>query len=461
MGKTGTGRGRRRPINRQSVKAVTAADVTQKRAPRSTPSASSSSSSSESADVDADLPSSIALAEQLISRAQYGEAEQLLAPLVQSHPAVAGLHDLLALSYLGLQPASPDLALHHILTACQLDADGSGDRWMVLGQLRQGREAIEAFEQGAAVYKRQKTQLLQQQQQQQQGQQQQQQVNELAGSEEENADAEDGRANRLATLSQCLSTAYVSMAELYVTDCCDEEDAEQRCEYLLSEALAEWSDNADAAYSTANLRLIQGDEQQAAEWLDRTLAIIERAYDPSRQPALSLLASATACNPLSNAAVASYELRLNVAKLAYELERYEQCSRLVESLLDEDDHFIEVHHLAALAHMHCQHFSTATQHAHTAIQMCDANGKQDRRAQQQLRPVVKALRQLIAQCEGKEDVNSNMDDGEDEQEEEQAEEIEGEEDGNEEVEQTEEQMDDAVTEDRLEDQSKHDRRTYL
>ena len=133
---------------------------------------------------------------------------------------------------------------------------------------------------------------------------------------------------------------------------------------------------------------------------------------------------------MSRAAAASYELRLNVAKLAYELGRHRQCVALLDELLDEDDAFIEVQHLAACARVQCQQFATARQLASTALDMCAANTRHDRQAAKQLKPVVAALQQLIAQCEGKEDV-AGVDQAEEEAEEEQQniEEVEDEEDG--------------------------------
>ena len=453
MGKSAAGKGHQRANSRRSVKSAASTATT-----RSRPSHATDTADIDDFLVDAQqqraqqLAEHVSHAEELVGRAHYTEATQLLAALLSSHPTVAALHDLLALAAVGL--GDTDGALQHIVAACQLDAHGSGDRWMYKGQLSHGREAMEAFERGAAVYRRQKDDL--QARQQQQNAAHSDDKEEREDEEEEEEATAEGRLGRLAALRQCLSTAYVSMAELYVTDCCDESEAEQRCESLLAGAMDEWPNNADGAYATANLRLIQGDQQQAAHWLDRTVAILEHSSDDIRLPALSLLAAATSGSscPLSSGAAASYELRLNVAKLAYELGRHSQCARLLDALLDEDDQFIEVQHLAALAHMHCQRFYTATQHATTAVGMCKANGAQDRRVQRQLQPVVAALQQIIAQCDGKEDA-APLDDDDD-----QAGEVDGEDEAAE-ADDMDDQADDGGTEGQMEQQSGHERMSLI
>lgn len=457
MGKSGAERRSQRPANRQSVKSTPSSAVTRQKAARSTvPAASSFTADIDDFYLDAQqqrqqlLTTAIAQSEQLIGRAHYSEAAEVIGAVLQSHPTVAALHDLLALAYIG--SGQTEEAVQHSLTACQLDADGSGDRWMYLGQLRQGREAIEAFERGAAVYRRQKEAM------QHSADGEGKEEGEAEADEEESEQSEessgDGRASRLVALSQSLSSAYVSMAELYVTDCCDEAEAEERCESLLAAAMTEWPNNADGAYATANLRLIQGDEQQAAEWLDRTVAILEQSYDPIRQPALQLLAAATNCTPMAdNTAAASYELRLNVAKLAYELTRYQQCRQLIDALLEEDDSFIEVCHLAALAHLQCKQFHTATLLANQAIDMCKANTANDKQAIKQLKPVMAALRQVIQQCEGKED-ETRMDDEEGEEGKKEAEEM-AEEDEDGEAQHSNQQLDDEQR-----DESGHDRMSH-
>ena len=418
MGKSAAARNRQRAAaNRQSVKSAPLRAAAQRKAPPQSTSTSTTAAASSSSAVS--LSSAVADAEVLLSRAQYAEAAALLHSALRSHPGAAQLHDLLALSNLGLGDA--EAALPHLLTACQLDADGSGDRWMYLGQLRHGAEAIAAFERGVAIYQREKEALLQTTRAQpsdkeKDGEGKREGKGEGEGEgededEDEDGDGGGGAVRRLAALRQSLSTAFVSMAELYVTDCCDEADAELRCNALLADAMSEWPDNAEGAYATANLRLIQGDDQQAAQWLDTALTIIERQYDPTRQPALSVLL-ASPLSSSSSGGVASYELRLNVAKLSYELGRYAQCAALIDGLLDEDDHFIEVQHLAACAHLQCARYSSAAQHATAALDMCRANGQHDKQAMTALRPVMAALRDVMAQCEGKEDENEDEDEDE-------------------------------------------------
>lgn len=64
-----------------------------------------------------------------------------------------------------------------------------------------------------------------------------------------------------------IASAYASIADLYMTDLCDEPSAEQNCEFSLKEALKMDSHNIDALQSLANLRMIRNKDDEARELL--------------------------------------------------------------------------------------------------------------------------------------------------------------------------------------------------
>ena len=88
--------------------------------------------------------------------------------------------------------------------ALELDPDGSGERIMCLAQLRVGEESAALYSRGLA----------------------------LLGAELEQTDDVDTKSN----LTQRLCSGWCAVAELYLTDLCFSENAEQQCENAVSEA---------------------------------------------------------------------------------------------------------------------------------------------------------------------------------------------------------------------------------
>lgn len=64
-----------------------------------------------------------------------------------------------------------------------------------------------------------------------------------------------------------IASAQASIADLYMTDLCDEPNAESNCEVALNEALKMDSNNIDALQSLANLRMIRNKDDEARELL--------------------------------------------------------------------------------------------------------------------------------------------------------------------------------------------------
>ena len=72
---------------------------------------------------------------------------------------------------------------------------------------------------------------------------------------------------------------------MYLTDFCDEAEAEQRCEALATEAVElvqglQEQVLAEPYQTLASLRLSQERPEEAVALLDKTLAIIQAAWQP-------------------------------------------------------------------------------------------------------------------------------------------------------------------------------------
>jgi tetratricopeptide (TPR) repeat protein len=87
---------------------------------------------------------------------------------------------------------------------------------------------------------------------------------------------ENGTVTQLGETRQQLASAYCSVAELYLTDLCFEDNAEQECENCIGKALelSSSSDAVDAWQAMANLRLSQKRGPEAAECVLRVFDVI-------------------------------------------------------------------------------------------------------------------------------------------------------------------------------------------
>lgn len=117
-----------------------------------------------------------------------------------------------------------------------------------------------------------------------------------------------------------ISNAWSSIAELYMTDLCEEEEAEEACENAISRALEYGS--VEAHRVAAELRLVQGRQEEA------------------RKHATSLIDTTTDT---------SYDARRAIVKIFIELQMYPEAITFAETLLQEDDEVLDVWYLSALA----------------------------------------------------------------------------------------------------------------
>lgn len=76
-----------------------------------------------------------------------------------------------------------------------------------------------------------------------------------------------------------IAKAYCSIAELYMTDLCYEEDAEQLCEKSIMQALDTDPDSLDAHQTLASLRLSQGRPVDASAIMETVFVRVKHIKD--------------------------------------------------------------------------------------------------------------------------------------------------------------------------------------
>ena len=231
----------------------------------------------------------------------------------------------------------------------ELEPDGSYAKHMYLGQLYEGAEAAACFVKGIALLERS-----------------------LAEPVAETAAMATAGGPEHARLRRALSNACCSLAELYMTDLCDEEGAEVACDAYANRAVATDGGNAEALRVLADLRCCQQRAADAKPLLLRAVELMEALYpadddeldDGAADVVEDSVATATVATASAATAAAAcggaddplsqlppYAARLRAAQVALELELYDAASTLLARLLNEDDSNMEVWFLLGDAYL--------------------------------------------------------------------------------------------------------------
>ncbi|CAI5733017.1 unnamed protein product [Peronospora destructor] len=116
--------------------------------------------------------------------------------------------------------------------------------------------------------------------------------------------------------------ALCSLGELYMTDLCDHQEAEIRCEKYFQEAMTLEVKLPEPTQALANLRLVQQNKDAADELLDETYRRLNENCTEESLPSL--------------------EFRTATGKMLIEVERYEQACDVLEGVMQEDDENAEL-----------------------------------------------------------------------------------------------------------------------
>ena len=245
-----------------------------------------------------------------------------------------------ALAELAFQQGDLETAEALFTRGVELAPDGHYSRHLYLGQLLQGDDAAAAFKRGISL------------------------VEALLSS------VEAPPREEVLQLKRELSKACCSLAELYMTDLCENDGAEQLCENFASRAVEEDGANAEAYRVLADLRLCQQRVAESKPLLLRTVQLLESCYPPddgadgsdpsaaaaklqhSSSSSVSSAADAAAPTEDALASLPPYPSRMRAAQIAMELELYESAITMLDRLLAEDDSNMEVWYLIAEAHLH-------------------------------------------------------------------------------------------------------------
>ncbi|CAB1427724.1 unnamed protein product [Pleuronectes platessa] len=201
----------------------------------------------------------------------------------------------------------------------ELSPDEGHSKYMYLGQIHTGQEAVDYYTKGIQVL----MSALEKQAETTQAQ---------AGATSREADED----SELPTAKD-VSAAYCSVAEIYLTDLCMDEGAADKCRELVEKALEYHHDNPEALQLMASYLFSTEKNQEGKEYLLKSVGLW--------LPAQKQSAASSSTDEHMQSEVPPYESRITTAKLLIESEEYEMSVDVLEGLLEEDDEVVQRRHM--------------------------------------------------------------------------------------------------------------------
>nr|XP_019948305.1 PREDICTED: probable assembly chaperone of rpl4 [Paralichthys olivaceus] len=203
------------------------------------------------------------------------------------------------------------------LRAVELSPDEGHSKYMYLGQIHTGQEAVDYYTKGIQV-------LLSA-------------LDKQAQTTQAGAAARSDEDSELPTAKD-VSAAYCSIAEIYLTDLCMEEGAADKCREFIERALQYHHDNPEALQLMASYLFSTEKNQEGREYLLKSVGLW--------LPAQKQSAASSSTDERMQSEIPPYESRITTAKLLIESEEYETAVDVLEGLLEEDDEVVQVWYLS-------------------------------------------------------------------------------------------------------------------
>ncbi|KAF2762029.1 TPR domain-containing protein [Pseudovirgaria hyperparasitica] len=242
------------------------------------------------------------------------QARRALA-ILQPQPEEPRLEALPALNLLGeicVELGDADTAREYFTIAAELDPEGSipeesgggSEKYLWLAQLCEegGAESVRYFEQGATILRRQIAHL----------------ESLLKRTPLQEALLGDKKIK--------MANALCGVVEVYMTDLSWEEDAEARCESVVTEAMLVAPNSPEVLQTLANVRISQSKMEDAQSALLRSLDIWKDL-------------------PPEDAKVPDFPTRISLARLLMEADMKEEGFEVLDRLTTEDDCSVEAWYL--------------------------------------------------------------------------------------------------------------------
>ena len=201
-------------------------------------------------------------------------------------------------------------AKQYFLKAVKLEPDTGHIKYLYLGQISEGQEAVKYFNNAINILKLKLESIL------------------------NNTKDPGEKQMQQRSINTDISNVYCSLAEIYMTDCCTEEDAQKLCEYFCKQAIGTNDKNPDSYVVMCNFLLSCNDMVQAKE-------SALKLYD--------LWRSLTESQQDNIPTAMSYECRVSLIKVLIEIEYFDKVYDIVDQLIEENEDDIRIWYYLGLA----------------------------------------------------------------------------------------------------------------
>jgi predicted Zn-dependent protease len=240
-------------------------------------------------------------AEELITIFEYDKAIKKLEDGIKKYPQNTNLLDTYAETCIHV--GDLEKAEELLSKSVKLKPEEGASKYMNLGQISKGMQSVQFYFKGIEILKKEKIIL--------------DKTNDLT--KEEYGQAIIANKNNVIS-------GLCSIAEIYMTDECFADNAEQTCEQVLTEAITLDNNNFEALQLMASFKISQSKKEEAVQFLTRSKDAWQLAEE-----------------------LPPYELRVNALKLFLELEQFEISASVAEDLIAENDCDPEIWYLYAFS----------------------------------------------------------------------------------------------------------------
>ncbi|XP_005096442.1 probable assembly chaperone of rpl4 [Aplysia californica] len=270
-------------------------------------------------------------AEQLIDEFNYELAQKFCQRALETEPD--NVRALETSASLLLELGNAESAKHCLGRAVEVCPESGFSKYMTLGQLMEGATAVQCYQKGI----------------------------ELMIKEKESKEAEEVAAacsNDRSASEKDISSAYCAIAEIYLTDCCFDDQAEEKCKEFVEKAIASDPDNAEAWQVKASFLMSKNEKEEAKAAMKKSVSLWLpklQAVDTGELPEEEF-------DPVEVCSV-PYTARVQSGKILIEMEEYEEATEVLETLLDEDDEVPDVWYLLGWAnYLHGKEYYSNSRH---------------------------------------------------------------------------------------------------
>jgi len=253
-------------------------------------------------------------AEEYVDELDHEKALKFYLKALAINPTNSPLLDSVGEMWLFL--GNPEKAINCFEQSIQIEPNSGYTKFMYMGQLSEGLQAIQYYSKGI--------QLLM---------------------DQYNLIMRGVKEGELDSVKKEICTAYIAIAEIYMTDSCDEENAESECQRVLEEAVKIDSQSPEVLQEFANFKISQTKNDEAVQLLQNSVNLWINEEENKRP---------------------SYEFRIDTTKLLIEVGQYQLAIDVGESLVEVDDHCVDVWYLLGMANKFLNHYSNACECLTTA-----------------------------------------------------------------------------------------------